>query len=314
MRLHVDFYGKYNDWVCKCYNGGCELTKSTNIIKLYSLAKGIEYREAKKYINNDVYDSDKLKNKIKKKKEYKSPTNDINTSDIDMSFGVIKRSKYWLSRNDANKCRNDRFKKRYIKELLKFRIDRCIPKEYELYVAYDGDYKNRIIIPIIIDNEIRYFQGRSIFDHITPKYDNPEIDKSGIILNSDKFNRKKSIIITEGIIDAFMVEDNQGTACLGSYFSDEFIKKIISYTDGNVIICFDNPFIDKAGYEEMKRFIKESKYKHIVRYFIPDSTKFKDLNELKIQNPKINIYNYVLLNSYQEYAALAKIKINHKYS
>jgi hypothetical protein len=157
-----------------------------------------------------------------------------------------------------------------------------------------------------------YFQGRSLFDNIEPKYLNPDVDKTGIILNSDKFDSDKFIIMTEGIIDSWMVENHQGTPCLGSYFSDTLIKKVLKMTNKGIILCFDNPFIDKAGYKELIKFGKKSIYKNKVKYFIPSDKNIKDLNDLKIYNPNMVIYDHIVENSYSYYNIFTKLRLLHK--
>ncbi len=299
-RLKITPYYTYDTWMCYCWNGGCEC-KGMDIISLYSKVKGISYTKAKKIVNNDVYDVNKIKDRLKTKKTKKQDIK--NNTDI----------------NIPNECMSvdtepiDRFQKRYVIALQEFIFKRNIPKQYNCYVAYSGKYQGRIIIPVFIKDKLMYFQGRSIFDNIKPKYLNPVVDKTGIILNSDRFNRDKSIIVTEGIIDAWMVEYNQGTSCLGSYFNDSLIKRLLKMTDKDVILCFDNPLIDKAGHEEIMNFMSDSIYKSKVKYFIPDTRKFKDLNDIKVAQPNINIYDYVIGNIGGLYQTSAKMKLLHKY-
>lgn len=303
QRLHVDYYNKYNDYIAKCWNGGCPLTGSTNIISLYAMVKGISYKESKKIIDNEIYDTDKIKKRLSKKKKT-TTVDQIENKDIVLPDHII-------SIDDKPK---DRFQKRYQDELKKFLSTRMIPKDKICYVAYDGDYKGRVIIPIYKNKKLKYFQGRSLFDIIQPKYKNPKIDKTGTIINSDKFNKDLSLIVTEGILDCWTVENNQGTACLGSYFNDDLIAKLYQYTNKDVILCFDNIFIDKAGMNELKKFIHESKYKNKVKYLLPDSNKYKDLNELHTTHKDINIYDYCVLNSYNLYKLKTKLKLLYKYN
>jgi hypothetical protein len=302
-RLHVDFYHKYDDWICKCYNGGCEITDSTNFISLYAKVKGLSYKQAKKIINNEIFDVQKAKERLSKKtiikEEYKEP---------DITFLL---SDEWLSVDSEPK---DRFQERFIHALDLFIKERYIPINYKIFVAYDGEYKGRVIIPIFIDGELKYFQGRALFDIIEPKYKNPDVDKELIISNSDKFDRNKNIVVTEGLIDSWMVEDHQGTSCLGSFFSDELIKQLYEYTDKDIILCFDNPLIDKAGFKEISKFIKKSKYKNKVKYFFVNDSTFKDLNELRIQRPDLCIYDFIQDHSYSLYSLKAKLKLLYKYN
>lgn len=300
-RLHVDYYSQYNEWIARCYNGGCDISGSTNIISLYAKIKGVSYTQAKKYINTDVFDIGIIKKRLSKKD---------NTEIIDYDKNIdINLPNECISISDTP---SDRFQERYLDKLKSFIKKRKIPDNYQCYVSFDGKYKGRIIIPVIINNKLKYFQGRSIFDNIEPKYLNPDIDKTGIISNSDKFHFDKHIIVTEGIIDSWMVENNQGTSCLGAYFSDDLIKKLLKMTNKGVIICFDNPLLDKAGYDEFIKFSNESIYKNKVRYFLPSNKEVKDLNDVKVKDDSIDIYQYVIDNSYSLYAISSRLKLLYK--
>ena len=302
QRLHVDYYQRYDDWIAKCYNGGCRLSGSTNITSLYATANGISYLQAKKYINNEIFDSNKAKERLKKNIIITAP--EPENKEIKLPEDIIS----------IDDTPQDRFQERYKAALELFIKDRHIPKHHKCYVAYNGKYKGRIIIPVYIDNKLMYYQGRSLFDVIEPKYLNPVIDKTGIVLNSDKFNKNKSIIVTEGIIDSWMVEDDQGTSCLGAFFSDDLISQLFNYTERDVILCFDNPLIDQAGWDELSHFIEESKYKHKVKFFFDPQKDYKDLNDLRKNNNNLNIYSHIIDNSYNLYAIKAKLKLLYKYT
>jgi len=302
-RLHVDFYPKYQDWIAKCYNGGCPISGSTNVVSLYARAKGISFIKAKKFILDGVYDIDKLKERLSRKKQTQEQVPE-NHTDINLPDDCL----------DIDDTTKDRIKKRYQKQLKDFVTARHIPDDHKCYVAYSGKYKGRVIIPVFVDDSLMYFQGRSLFDNIEPKYLNPDVDKTGIVLNSDMFNKDRSIIVTEGIIDSWMVEHNQGTPCLGSYFSDDLIKKLLKMTTKKVILCFDNPLIDKAGYDELMKFTMDSLYKGKVHYFFPNTKTFKDLNDLKINTPDLNVYDYVVKNAVSLYSVITKLKLLYKYS
>ena len=301
-RLKISYYSKYDEWMCYCWNGGCDC-KGISIIALYAKVKGLSYKQAKKIINNEIFDVQKAKERLLKKSIIKEEYNEP-----DVTFSILNE---WLSVDSEPK---DRFQERFIHALTIFIKERYLPIDYKVFVAYDGDYKGRIIIPIFIDNELKYFQGRALFDIIEPKYKNPDVDKELIISNSDKFDKNKNIIVTEGLIDSWMVEDHQGTSCLGSFFSDELIKQLYDYTEKDVILCFDNPLIDKAGFKEISKFIKRSKYNNKVKYFFTDDDSFKDLNELRIQQPNLHIYNYIINHSYSLYSLKAKLKLLYKYN
>ncbi len=302
-RLHIDWYHKYDTWVVTCYNGGCPF-RSGDIYSLYSACKGIPYKESKKYINQEIYDTKSIKKRLKPKiRPIQSKEEKPDQSfDIDFDTECLK-----LSDKPEG-----RVQERLYVALQSFILDRCLTDYQDIiYVAHSGKYKARFIIPIIIDGKIVYYQGRAVVPSIEPKYLNPEVDKDVIILNSDKFSKDKSIILAEGTLDAWMVNYNQGTSFLGSFINDDFIESLLSYTDEGLIIAWDNPFIDKAGKDELIKFIEESKYAKKVKYFLMPYKDCKDLNDLKIKHPEVdNVYDYIVKHSFSYYNTLIKLRLS----
>jgi 5S rRNA maturation endonuclease (ribonuclease M5) len=184
----------------------------------------------------------------------------------------------------------------YKKELIKFVESRKIPPEYNIYVAVKGEYLGRFIIPIYYKDNIVYFQGRAINKDAYLKFMNPEVDKTGIIMNIDHFQRGKYIIVTEGIIDAMMVEDHQGTCVLGGSVSDDFLSELFKHTDAGIIIAVDN---DERGKKERTKLLN-GKYGKKLRFFIPPHGT-KDLNEMKIKKNIKNMYQHITFHSYDHF-------------
>ena len=193
----------------------------------------------------------------------------------------------------------------------RFYINRQIPLRRNILVCHSGKYKNRFIIPVYENGIMVYFQGRSMNDYIEPKYLNPVVQKESIILNKEYFDPEKYIIITEGLIDAFMVENNQGTTCLGASISDDFLEKILCFSR-KIIIALDNPSYDKSGCENYIKIIEESKYAKTLKYFFMPRENIKDLNELKVSNKQLNIYDYIVNNSLKHFKASITIKNHYK--
>ena len=301
-RLHVDYYSKYNDFVITCYNGGCSF-RSGNIYSLYATVKGITFKEAKKYIDEDVYDSRKI---IQSLSGSNAPVkeNTLNISSLDLNWSDVIM---------PNQEVTNRFQDRAQTLLNDFIKDRCIPDEYadKIVVAVKGRYKGRVIIPIYINNELVYFQGRSLFQNIEPKYLNPDVDKEMIISNSDKFSRDKYIIATEGLIDSWMVEDYQGTSVNGGYFSDELIEKLLTMTDMGVILVPDNPLIDNAGREELIKYLKEGRYAGKVSYYFIQDNNAKDLNNIRQMHPELNIYSHIISHKVGKFGAEMKLSVSN---
>jgi hypothetical protein len=297
-RLKVSYYPKYDTWMCYCWNGGCSV-KGVDIYSLYAEVRGITFDESKNYIDRLIYDTEEIKRRLTTSKNLNTSieTKPKNNLDIDIENDCFS----------INSVTNDRIHNRYINALKGFVNDRNIP--HECFVAYKGRYKGRYIIPIYVDGEMVYFQGRAITKQIEPKYLNPVVDKSGIIMNIDRFDRSKYIVVTEGIIDAWMVEYNQGMSVLGAHFDDGMVSKLLKLTDKGVILCFDNPLVDEAGMIELKKFIYQSDYSNRVKYFLPMRKDFKDLNDLRSLIDG-SIYDYVVENSFSVMNVTVKLSLS----
>lgn len=298
-RFNLDYNNGVPGW--HCFN--CD--EQGNFIELYSRIKGISYNDAKREVIK--YDGSYFKKKLN---GYQKRPND-NTDDKEVEyddFNWIK--KYCYSLSSDNKKEIGILEKKYLNELKKFYENRKIPIEYKIYICYWDRYKNRFIIPIF--NEIRriiYFQARRIpGTGLRPKYDNPVSPKELCILNKHRFDNNKSIIVTEGLIDAFMVENYQGTSCLGKEISEEFLKELFNYTNEDVIICLDN---DGEAYKSLSKFITKNKYAKKVKYFLYPKKfqSYKDINNISVKYKNLNIYDLIIKNSVNHFAAESILKL-----
>ena len=312
-------------WLCRCplcgdskkskskkrfnldYNGGNPIyhcfncNESGSFLEIYSIIKGISINDSMK----ELFDYDSLIHRLSDRKRKK----------------VIKEIGYethnWIMKDciTLDSLTNSIIFKKYYNALLNFYKTRKIDKKYNLGIAYKGDYKGRIIIPIYDENnDVVYFQARRVpCSNIDPKYKNPTLEKGEILLNKNKFDKDKWIIIVEGVIDAFSI-GNQGTACLGSFITDEFIKKLIPLTNKGIIIVFDN---DKAGYAGLKRFMEgnhknpPNAYNKRVNYFLfpKEYNSCDDINSIRVKYNKMNLYEMVVNNSYSFYNTYTNIKL-----
>ena len=291
-RFHVEFNNAQPFF--HCFNCG----ESGSFLELYSKIKCVSISEAKKILYR--FDpnyliqalSPRKKEKIVEEIEYESHDyilDDCIGINTDVS-GIIESQ--------------------YKQELQNFITKRKIPPDVPIFIAYKGDYKNRIIIPIYEDGCIVYFQGRALEDtNYDQKYKNPTLQKGSIILNKEKFDRSKYIIVSEGLIDAFMV-GTQGTSCLGAYVNAYFIESLLKLTDKGVILALDN---DETGTDEIRRILgwnkklhrfdnlKEEKWAHKVKYFIMPDKNIKDLGELTLNSNIGDVYLFVVNNSYDQF-------------
>ena len=284
-RFYLDY--KNGDPLWYCHNCG----RSGGFISLYCELKTVSRKEAIK----EIFDFDKgtISSILTPKKQEENHTSsDIPNHDyiLDDSIGI-------------DTVPDGIIQTMAQKRLRQFREDRHVPSNFPMYIAYKGDYKNRIIIPIIKDNHIIYFQARTLTDQM-PKYMNPEAEKEQIILNEENFDRDKYIVITEGILDAYSV-GNQGTTMFGAHLNKEFIRKLQLYTNKGLIVCFDN---DERGNEELNKIVEE-KYAHPLNFFImPYKYKeIKDINALSVSKNISNIYDFIVDNSYGYFKTKVKL-------
>lgn len=111
-----------------------------------------------------------------------------------------------------------------------------------------GDWKYRIIIPVIIDGKIVSWTGRSILEKSKldelkiPRYKNLEIKKSVINPKECLFNldnsKNKTVVLTEGPFDVMRL-GNDFICSFGTSLTQSQIKEIKLRYD-KVFIMFDN--------------------------------------------------------------------------
>jgi hypothetical protein len=286
-------------------------------LEIYSELKAISIDDAK----NELYGFDSLKSRLTNREVFLNNHQKI--------YKVNYETFNWIREQSISRFQKDEgiVLSKYKPILEKFCRDRLIPNEYDILISYTGDFKGRIIVPVVDgDNNIIYFQARRLpGSNILPKYKNPVVEKSNIVLNEHKFDKNKPIIVTEGLIDAFMI-GNQGTSCLGSYFSDDFLDILFPYTNNGLILAFDNPYVDEAGYKSMVRFMlgqerdkhqkkkEPSRYRDIVKYFLPEKQhrEAKDINIMRVNYKIEDMYSYILANSYSMTHAYSKLKLERR--
>ncbi len=259
-----------------CYNCGA----SGTIAELYSQLKGVPLHTAISKLESPDFNNVKML--LTKQPVITETKPDMNSLDYVYDYAIFKDTET-----------DGLIQSKYKEYLLNFIDSRGIPEEYEVFIVYDGDYKGRIIVPIYIENRLMYFQGRAIHKDMEPKYMNPQVDKTGIIMNIDRFNKDKYIIVTEGIIDAMMIENNQGTAVIGGSVSDDFLSILYKNTDIGVIIAVDN---DKRGEIERDKLSTSSIYRNKLKFFTTPRD-IKDINEFVLKSGIDNVYNYIVENS-----------------
>ena len=131
--------------------------------------------------------------------------------------------------------------KRAVRYLHKRKITDAQIEQYEFGFCSSGDYKDRIIIPIKENGELRFWVARAIgnvsyMKEKSPSNEDYQISKSEVIFNIDVAAREyHTAVISEGIFDA-MSWGNIGVSLLGKALYDEQIDILLDYrellTDG----------------------------------------------------------------------------------
>lgn len=102
-----------------------------------------------------------------------------------------------------------------------------------------GDWKYRIIVPVVMDNRLVSYVGMDATRKLEDKYKNSPIEKSAIPVKKCLYNmprNKDSIIVVEGILDAWRLGDC-AVATLGTKFTMEQVGLLSRYR--NVYVMYD---------------------------------------------------------------------------
>lgn len=111
--------------------------------------------------------------------------------------------------------------------------------EYNIGFCREGEFKDRLIIPSYNKyNELNYYTGRYIGTiKKTPKYKNPEIDKTKFIINENNIDWNSTIYLVEGFFDMFSLPKN--TIPLMGKKMYKLLYNKISENKPNIIIILD---------------------------------------------------------------------------
>ena len=117
-----------------------------------------------------------------------------------------------------------------------------------------GEYKNRVIIPITENGDLKFWVARAISSDVKMKEKSPsdedyQISKSEVIFNIDRASKKyHTAVICEGIFDALAFGD-VGVSLLGKSLYQEQLNILLDYrallTNG-LYISLDWDAKDKA--------------------------------------------------------------------
>lgn len=150
------------------------------------------------------------------------------------------------------------------KDILKWKIGYC-PK---------GEYEGRVIIPSFdMNGDINYFIARDFTERNYIKYKNPNASKD-IIFNELYVNFDEDLILTEGVFDAIIAENNS-VPILGSTLSEtsRLFQKIVKY-DTTVYLALD------PDAEEKESKIMESLLRYGIEIYKVIINPYKDVGSM----------------------------------
>jgi len=263
-----------------CFNCGA----SGTFVQLYAQVKGLTKSEAYGQIRRSAFKN--IKASLSKPK--KTVPEQLVIPD---NFNAMRKD--WLGLGDTPK---GAVQTEFQARLKSFLYKRCLPESYPFYIGIGGPTKGRIIVPIFDRNDdILYYQARSLDSSATQKYMNPTLTtKKAIILNEHRFARDKYIVVVEGPIDAICVGD-QGTCVFGASVDDVVLGRLRSLTDKGVVIALDS---DSDGLRGTKKIMDKSRYAKSLFYFTMPYTDVKDINQWLMEYRRTtDVYTFVLQNS-----------------
>lgn len=148
------------------------------------------------------------------------------------------------------------------------------------YTSTHPRFSNRLIIPFFNDNnELIYFQGRSLVSDGAKKYLNDENNKDSVIYNLNNIDKSKPVFVFEGIFNTFFIDNS--IAVLGVNFTNAQFDLI---KDLDLHFFFDNDVAGKKGMLKMlKKGYKVFNWDTFLKKLKPkDPEKISDLNDLAI--------------------------------
>jgi len=239
-------------WRCfKTYNKG-------NFVKLYAQLEGITYKQAyEKFLFESFL------------QEPQKPVQDeiITTLPDTGSFEKV----------DLGRVYDD-----YTMALAaEFILDRNLDKS-DFYVAKEGIYKDRLIIPFFNgEGKMFYFQARGLRPQSWPKYLNCKNLKMSQILYPFDYDSFDYLFVTEGVFDCLSLKacGFNATTTLSCHVSKEQMNQLKLYR-GPIICAYDS---DKAGQEGAAQFLDQAQKAKIGELGISVPEGGKDWNELYIR-------------------------------
>ena len=257
-----------------------------NFPQLVSAVEGIPYEAALKFLRSKLFDSPEHLFDISSiRVELQKPAKHNAVSEIFSSF-----SKFDLNHSDPTSM-TDRLARKFI-------LSRKLHK-FDFYIAKNGRYSNRLIIPYAYgDSEPFYFQARNL-SVLGTKYLNPSREVTGVKSSDILFPYKEDadyIFMTEGPLDAISLQLNglNATCTQGSNLSVSQAEKL---KDKQIVFAYDNDEAGREGVVQARNMMLTKNKNHFMVAKLPEG--IKDWNELHIKCTKAAEFKSYITNGLQ---------------
>ncbi len=154
---------------------------------------------------------------------------------------------------------------------------------------------NALIIPLYYGDEMYGFYSRNIYNKEFFTY-MPEQNIGFKIFNWFQIDKKEETLITEGIFDCLSINYQNKIALMGAKIPEERLKEL-----SNPIFVLDN---DKTGILNSIEYAKRG----FKVYIQPNDYREKDMNELMLNHPNLDIYQMIKENTFSGILAVVKLQ------
>jgi hypothetical protein len=190
----------------KCFNCGSRFKYTEHSGKLYSDAKqvlysfGVTSNELDEVLGSTFFNKGEAKAEISE--ETLKPKFSLFTPEIE-----LPPSSHLLGAPIKDELQNP---------LIEYMVQRKLdPIKLNAHFSLDPKFLGRIIVPCYRDTKVIFWQARTIFKDVNPRYLSPSVVKEAVLWGYDNIWRRYDtpLFITEGIFDAHHLD---GVALLGS--------------------------------------------------------------------------------------------------
>jgi len=171
-----------------------------------------------------------------------------------------------------------------------------------LFYAFDGNYKQRVIIPFYDrDNVPYFFQAKATQSwQLKKKYVNWELgsEENKPIYNEHFIDKAKEVFVVEGLIDSLFLDNSVSTT--GVSLSSQKIRSIKDRFPKRIWVL-DN---DKAGLRKTEQLLNGGETCVI---FPPEYKQIKDINDLALFLKKRNLTDIIKEYSFSDILGIVEL-------